>query len=177
MSRFVYRLFGAAMLDRAVYEGIEADRAALPQAVGAVLLASVAAGVGAAGWHGPNLSTMALTAALALVTWVAWAVLMFQIGGRLMPVRETETSFSELLRTTGFAAAPGLLQAFAAFPKVTVAVFVVAWLWTFAATVVAVRQALDYGSTARTLTVCAIAAALSGAMATIIGLVFGSTVE
>lgn len=177
MSRFLYRLLGAAMLDRSVYEGIEADRSAFPQALAAVLLASAAAGVGVAGWHGPDLGTMAAAAGLALVTWVAWAVLMFQIGGRLMPAAETDTSFPELLRTTGFAAAPGLLQVFAAMPRVTIPVFVIAWIWTFAATVVAVRQALDYRSTARTLAVCAIAGVLSGSMAALISLVMGTTVK
>lgn len=177
MSRFLYRLLGAALLDRSVYEGIEADRSALPQALATVLLASACAGIGATGWHGPSLATTVWVAGLALVTWMAWAALMFQIGGRLMPAHDTETSFGELLRTTGFAAAPGLLQVFAALPRVTVVVFVITWVWTFVATVVAIRQALDYRSTARTLAVCGIAAALSGTMAVIIGLVLGSAVE
>ena len=48
----------------------------------------------------------------ALVTWIAWATLMFQIGGRLMRTTDTRTSQTELMRTIGFAASPGLLQAF-----------------------------------------------------------------
>lgn len=51
MNLFVYRLMGAALLDRSIYEGIEADRTALGQACVAVLLSSLAAGIGAAGWH------------------------------------------------------------------------------------------------------------------------------
>ena len=84
---------------------------------------------------------------------------MFQIGGRLMPADETETSFAEFFRTTGFAAAPGFLQVFAALPRVTGLYVRRRVDWTFVATVVAVRQALDYRSTARTLAVCAVAAA------------------
>ncbi len=160
MSQFAYRLMGAALLDRSVYEGIEADRNALGQALATVLLSSLAAGVGIAGWQGPGLTSVLLIAALALVTWVAWAMLMFQIGGQLMRTRETRTSPTELMRTIGFAASPGLLQAFGAFPRVTLLVFGISWLWMFAATVVAVRQALDFTSTARTLLVCAIAAGI-----------------
>lgn len=173
MALFGYRLMGAALLDRSVYEGIEADRSALGQALAAVLLSSLAAGIGVAGWHGPNVATVIVVAAIALATWVAWAMLMFQIGGRLLRTEHTRTSPTELMRTIGFATSPGLLQAFGAFPRVTVVVFAVAWLWMFAATVVAVRQALDFTSTARTLLVCGLAAALAVGCALIISWFLG----
>ena len=173
MALFAYRLFGAAMLDPGVYEGIEADRSSMRQALATVLLASLSAGFGAAGWRGPNPAVLLVVTAIALLTWVAWAMLMFQIGARLLPGRDTETSLDELMRTIGFAAAPGLLQVFAAFPRMTMPVFIVAWAWMFAATVTAVRQALDYHSTARTLAVCGIAAALAVALAFGLGVVFG----
>jgi hypothetical protein len=114
---------------------------------------------------------------VALATWVAWALLVFQIGGRMMPAPETRTSVSELMRTIGFAAAPGLLQVFAVFPRMTVPVFAAAWLWIFAATVTAVRHALDYESLPRTLVVCALAAAMPVAMAIVLGVMFGPTVS
>jgi hypothetical protein len=173
MTLFGYRLVGAALLDRAMYEGIEADRRATGQAFLTVLLASLAAGVGASGWRGPALTSVLIVAAVALVTWVAWATLILQVGGRLLPGRDTQTSLSELMRTIGFAASPGLLQVFGAFPRVTVAVFAISWLWMFVATVVAVRQALDFASTARTLLVCSIAAAICIAGALLISAASG----
>jgi hypothetical protein len=177
MGLFVYRLFGAAVLDASIYEGIEADRSANRQALATVLLSSAAAGIGAAGWRGPDPMTLVLVALVALATWIAWALLVYQIGGRIMPGPETRTSVSELMRTIGFAAAPGLLQLFAIFPRMTIPVFVVAWLWIFVATVTAVRHALDYDSTLRTLVVCALAAALPVAMAAVLGVIFGPTVS
>jgi hypothetical protein len=177
MGVFGYRLLGASLLDGAMYEGIEADPSATRQAALTVLLSSLAAGIGAAGWRGPDPLTLVMVALLALASWLAWAMLMFQIGGRLLPGPATRTSPGELMRTIGFAAAPGLLQVFAAFPRVTIPVFVVAWLWMFAATVTAVRHALDYDSTPRTLFVCALAAALSIGVAVVIGLLFGPTLS
>lgn len=177
MNLFGYRVMGAALLDASVYEGIEADRSALKQALLTVLLASAAAGIGSSGYRGPDPAAMLMVAALALVTWVAWAALMFQIGARLMPGPATRTSLTELMRTIGFAASPGLFQVFAAFPRMTMPVMVVCWLWTFAATVVAVRQALDYESTPRTLVVSAGAAALCVVVALIIGFFFGPTLS
>ncbi len=160
MNLFWYRMMGAALLDRSVYEGIEADPRAMGQALVTVLLSSIAAGIGVAGWHGPRLEVIVTVAVIALVTWLAWAMLMFQIGGRLMRTGATRTSPGELMRTIGFAASPGLLQAFGALPGVTTVAFVAAWIWMLAATVVAVRQALDFTSTARTLLVCAVAAGI-----------------
>jgi hypothetical protein len=174
---FAYRLFGAALLNASIYEGIEADRSATRQALAAVLLSSLAAGIGASGWRGPDLPTIVVAAGVALVTWIAWAMLMYQIGTRVMPGPATRTSLGELMRTIGFAAAPGLLQVFAALPRITVVVYIVAWIWMFAATVVAVRQALDYESTGRTLAVCGLAAGLSAVMALVLGVLFGPTVS
>lgn len=177
MTLFAYRLFGAALLDSSVYEGIEADRTSMRQAFGTVLLSSLAAGIGAAGWRGPDPFTLVTVTLIALVTWLAWATLMFQIGSRLLPGPDTETSLAELMRTIGFATAPGLVQVFAIFPHMTVPVFVLAWVWMFAATVTAVRQALDYHSTARTLAVCGLAATLALGIALVLGIMFGPTLS
>ncbi len=170
MGLFVYRLVGAALLDASMYEGIEHDRHATGQAFAAVLLASVAAGIGASGWYGPDLKVLAMLSGLALVTWLAWAMLMYQIGTRVLPEPQTEADFGELLRTIGFASAPGLLQVFAVLPRVTIPVYIVTTIWMFAAMVIGVRHALDYRSTGRALAVCGLGAALSVGLAIILGL-------
>src|ERR1700682_1099319 len=51
-NTFVRRLVGAAMLNAGTYEEVEADRSAMPQALGVVVLASLAAGIGAKGLSG-----------------------------------------------------------------------------------------------------------------------------
>ncbi len=176
MSLFFYRLMGAAMLDRSMYEGIEADRSITGQAAAAVMLSSLAAGFGAGGWFTGDLRMFAMVSALALVTWVAWAVLMHQIGTRILPERQTSATLGELLRTIGFAAAPGLFMVFAAFPVVTIPVFAVTIAWMFAAMVVGVRHALDYTSSWRALAVCGLALSLVLVIALVIGAIFGPTV-
>jgi hypothetical protein len=173
---FFYRLMGAAMFDRSMYEGIEADRSLTGQAVAAVLLSSLAAGFGAGGWFTGDLRMFATVSALALITWVAWAVLMHQIGTRMLPEPQTRATLGELLRTVGFAAAPGLLQVFAVFPVVTIPVFVGTMIWMFAAMVIAVRHALDYRSSWRALAVCGIAFSLVAVLAFVMGVFFGPTV-
>ncbi len=51
-NNFVMRLIGAAALDTAIYEEVEADRTATGQALGVVLLSSLAAVIGARGLGG-----------------------------------------------------------------------------------------------------------------------------
>lgn len=165
MGLFAYRLMGAAMLDAAMYEGIEADRRTTTQAMLAVAMASVAAGVGAGDWLGGRAVTLVAVTALAIITWAAWAMLVFQIGTRLLPGPETRADWGQLLRTTGFAAAPGLLLIFGLIPQGRGPVFAVVGAWMFAAMVFGVKHALDYKHGTRALAVCFVAATLSLALA------------
>lgn len=167
-----YRLMRAALLDPGLYEEVERDRTAIIQAIATVLLSSLAAGVGAGGAHGSSLRTFALFSVTALASWILWAALIVHVGGRLMPEAETQTSLGELLRTIGFASAPGLLQAFAAFQGVTLVVFVLAWLWMLAAMVVAVRQALDYRTTRHAVAVCGVAWAIAVLLPVVVAILF-----
>lgn len=176
MNLFFYRLMGAATLDHSMYEGIEADRSVTGQAAATVVMSSLAAGFGAGGWFTGDLRMFAMLSATALVTWVAWAVLMHQIGTHVLPEPQTRATLGELLRTVGFSAAPGLFLVFAIFPVVTVPVFAVTGTWMFVAMVIAVRHALDYTSSWRALAVCGIAFALILVVAFVIGVLFGPTV-
>ncbi len=154
MTAYRDRVFRAMKLDPELYEEVEADHEANGQAALTVLLASVAAGAGGAlsgGWYGVLTNTV-----FALVGWVAWAFLSYVIGTKLLPEPQTKSDMGELLRCTGFASAPGLLQIFGFIPVVGKIIPAVVALWMLAAFVIAVRQALDYTSTLRALGVCLI---------------------
>jgi hypothetical protein len=168
------------MLSAATYEEVEADRSATRQALAIVVCSSVAAGIGTKGLQhdGPTaLAFFASTSAIALIAWAIWAFVMFEIGTRLFPAAETRADLGELLRTLGFAATPGLIQVLGVIPGATAPVFTIAGLWTLAATVVAVRQALDYRSTSRAFVVCGLGWILSWTFAIVLGLVFGPTLS
>ncbi|MBD3649051.1 MAG: hypothetical protein HUJ31_16730, partial [Pseudomonadales bacterium] len=70
MSQFLDRLLGAAKLDIRTYEDVEHDTEATGQAVGVVVLASAAAGIGAIDHV---LGTVVIGAIAALIDWVLWA--------------------------------------------------------------------------------------------------------
>jgi hypothetical protein len=173
MTSFPYRLFGAAAFDVAIYEEVEADRGATMQAALVVIASSLATGIGAYGLTsrgGPLVTGVLVWTAIALVGWAAWALLVYEIGGRLMPTAETRVDVYELLRTIGFSTAPGFLCVLGVMPSVARPAFVLAVVWMLATMVVAVRQALDYESTTRAIAVCAIGWLLSGLLVLGMGL-------
>jgi hypothetical protein len=69
------------------------------QAMGVVVLASIAGGIGT-------------TASVALVAWYVWAFLTYLIGTKLLPELQTKADVGELLRTIGFSSSPGLIRIF-----------------------------------------------------------------
>jgi hypothetical protein len=164
MGAFFYRLMGAATFDVGVFEQIEADRRATIQAVIVVLVASLALGFGISPPTGGNFRMFALVSVTALTTWVMWAAITLVIGARIMPEPDTQSNMGEVLRTIGFAAAPGWLQALAALSDVKWPFIAVTSAWMLASMVVALRQALDYTSTWRAIVVCLIAAGLIAVM-------------
>lgn len=154
MTTFANRMWLSAKLDADIYEEVEADRSALWQAMAVVILSSLAAGIGSlqhAGGGGLVLGTLT-----ALIGWVVWAGLTYFIGTRFLPEPQTQADFGQLLRTLGFASAPGIIRILGVIPGVMGIVFLAAGIWMLVAMVIAVRQALDYRSTWRALGVCLI---------------------
>ena len=94
-----------------------------------------------------------------------------------MPEAQTRADVGELMRTIGFSAAPGMLRIFGIVPGAAMAAFAITAVWMLVAMIVAVRQALDYKSTARAIAVCTLGWALAAAIVVGIGLVFGPTVS
>ncbi|MEO6238383.1 MAG: YIP1 family protein [Vicinamibacterales bacterium] len=169
---YVRRLIGAAALDRATYEDIESDETATSQAFATVILSGLAGGIGALGFGG-TVTGVAFMTTMSVITWGIWAVIMFEIGVNLMPRPETRSDVGELLRTLGFATAPGCVLALGIVPIFTIPVFAVTGVWLLASTTVAVGQALDVESTGRALAVCTVGWLLVIGIAAGVGLVFG----
>jgi len=169
VTSFPIRLIGALALDPTIYEEVEADPRATSQACLVVLMSSVSAGIGAFGWTDGSIRRILFISGLALMSWTAWALVTFAIGTKLMPDPQTRSNVGELMRTIGFASAPGILRVFGVVPGATIPAFAITAIWMLCAMVVAVRQALDYTSTARAIAVCVI----GWALAILIVLTFG----
>lgn len=177
MVRFFRRFIGALALDAGTFEDVEADRRADAQAAAVVALASIACGFAAMGLRAASPWGFAAGLVAMLGGWVVWAVLISAIGTTMMPEPQTRSGPRELLRTLGFAAAPGVFYGFAAMQAAAPFVFVVVSAWMIAAAVLAVRQALDYKSTGRAAAVCAIAWILSFGVTAGVGMLMSRPVS
>lgn len=154
MANLVDRMIRAAKLDVGLYEEVETDREAMGQAMGVVVLSSLAAGIGNLGRGGGG--GLVIGTIAALIGWFIWAALTYVIGAKLLPEPQTRADLGELLRVTGFSSAPGVIRVLGIIPGLHGLIFLAASIWMLVAMVIAVRQALDYTSTLRAVGVCVI---------------------
>jgi hypothetical protein len=137
---FLDRMKGAAFLDVDTYEEVEADTSATAEAGGVVALVAVASAIGASG-----AGTTAIIGGLvaAVVGWLLWAGITYLVGDKMLGGTAT---WGELLRTLGFAQSPGILLAFGAIPGLHVIVSLLVGVWQLVTCIIAIRQALDFGT-------------------------------
>lgn len=151
------RMLRCAVLHADTYEEVEADPGCWPQALLVVAVTALSSAAGAWletwTWH-PVAEDGSLGLALEvaarglepLVLWLGGAAFAYMVGSSFFRGPETETDYAEVLRTTGFAFAPGWLF-FASLVPPAAAGLAVMWLlrlWVLMALMVAVRQALDF---------------------------------
>ncbi|HZD04559.1 MAG TPA: YIP1 family protein [Longimicrobiales bacterium] len=94
-------------------------------------------------------ATLQAGSVVALGGWLLWAALTWVVGARLFGGTAT---WGELLRTLGFAQAPAVFAVLALLPVVGWAIEGIVALWILWAGVVAIRQALDFGTARAILT-------------------------
>jgi hypothetical protein len=154
MASFGERYVGAMTLNVKTFEEVEADTTAMGQAVGVIVIAAVASGLGnifRSGISGLLVGTVA-----ALVAYLIWAALVWVIGTKVMPDPATHADFQQTFRVVGFAAAPGIANILQIIPYLGPFLGFLIGIWTLVAMVIAVRQVLDYTSTGKAVVVCII---------------------
>ena len=160
-SRFIDRAIGAATLNVSIYEEVEHDTSATGQAAAMVALVAVANAIGSVAtflitWEMGDLPPLPWYVIASLVVahfsvncivffsyWVLWSLLTLFVGRKLFG---GTADLGEMLRTLGFAHAPGLLTAVVFIPVLGWIVAPVGWIWMLVCGIVAIRQALDFGT-------------------------------
>ena len=160
-TSLIDRMIRACTLDAQFYEEVEADTTATGQALAAVIIASVASGIGfgIAGVREEGglwfIWGLLLGIAVALIGWLIWSLLVYWLGTTVFRGPETSSNYGEVLRTVGFANSPRVLTFFAFIPFLGGLIAFVASVWILVASVIAVRQALDF-STWRAIGTCVV---------------------
>jgi len=140
------RMIGALRLEETTYEEIEADTNATGEAAFIVVGSSLAGAIGNALLRGGEVNAGFLVAIAQLVGWALNAWLAYLIGTKLIPGPQTRSTWGELARTIGYANTPRFFLIFVAVPGITGLVRVGVAVWVLAATVLALRSALDVGT-------------------------------
>lgn len=162
------RMRGAAMLDVATYEAIEADRTATGQALVVVIIVAICQGIG-------NLnrgsSGIIFGVIGAILGWLLWSGVTMIVGTKLFG---GTADWGELLRTLGFAQTPGVLALIGLIPVLGVLALFIVGIWQLVAGVIAIRQALDF-STGKAILTALIAFVVVMVVMSILGAMFGVT--
>lgn len=174
----VDQMIRASMLDTSLYEEVEADQTQTNNALVVVVLAALATGIGAAignavappeGVAGQNVIVSLIVGVLgALAGWAIWTACVYWVGTALLGGTAT---WGEVLRTVGFANAPGVLLVLQFIPVVGGLIALIVGIWRIVTTVVAVRQSLDVG-TGKAIIVSIIGAILAAIVMAVIGAIF-----
>lgn len=154
------RMLGAARLDSHTYEDVERDRGATVQALAIVIMVTIASLVGEllSGEEIDVVRSVVAGVVLGVIGWALWALVTYIIGATICKTADTEANWGQLARCTGFAQTPGLFNVLSFIPVVGGLIVLVAFIWSVAAMVVGVRQALDYTSTLRAFFVVVVSA-------------------
>ena len=154
------RMLGAALLRSETFEEVERDGGATIQALLVVIIVTVASIVGAilSGVEDVDVArSLILGIIRGIASWAIWAMATWIVGTKLLKTQATEADWGQLARTTGFAQTPGILSILLFIPVVGGLISLVAFVWSFVAMMIGVRQALDYTSTWRAFFVILIA--------------------
>ena len=91
MSQFTQRMIRAAKLDVDLYEEVEADQTAMKQAMGVVILSSLAGGIGSVSM---GIGGLIYGTIFTLIGWFIWAYITFFIGTKMFPEPQTKADQS-----------------------------------------------------------------------------------
>ena len=91
-------------------------------------------------------TAIGLSGLTAIFTWLVWGVLIYVIGVKLFPDKETKVTFKKVLIGVGYAHAPGILRFFAVTPDLIIPVIFITQFWIFAGLIISAKQTLNIKS-------------------------------
>ena len=137
------RIRGILMLEPRAYQDVEQDTDATGQAVLTVVLAALAAGIGAILSRDIVPNTIGVIVS-SVVQWIVFSFVAYFVGSTLFATNLTSVTPGQVLRTVGFAQAPKFLLVLGIIPLLGWIAGLVAFIWFIAAAVMALREAFEF---------------------------------
>ena len=143
-GEFLNIVFKSIKLDRTLYSDNKNFGEASIYFAGLIMILDGIAGAVAA--NTVIKTAIAMSGLTAILTWFVWSTLIFVIGVKLFPDKNTKIPFKKVLTAIGFAHAPGLLRFFAITPELMVPIIFLTQFWIFASLIIATKQVLNLKS-------------------------------
>lgn len=155
MASFQNRVIGALTLQASTFEEVENDASATSQAAIVVVAAAVSGALASVLWGSVTFGVLQVVGGL--VAWAIGSFVILLVGTKIMPGKNTNADYGQMLRVLGFAQAPNLGAVIAVIPLLGWLIAFLLSLWALVASVVGVKAALDYDDTIKAVIVCIIA--------------------
>ena len=143
-GEFLNIVFKSIKLDKSLYSDNKNFGEASIYFAGMIMILDGIAGAVAA--NTVIKTAVAMSGLTAILTWFIWAILIFVIGVKIFPDKQTKVSFKKVLTGVGFAHAPGLLRFFAITPELMIPIILLTQFWIFASLIISTREILNLKS-------------------------------
>ena len=143
-GEFLNIVFKSIKLDRSLYKDNKNFGEAAIYFAGLIMILDGVAGAVAA--NTVVKTAIGVSGLTAIITWFVWAILIYVIGVKLFPDKDTKIPFKKVLTAVGFAHAPGLLRFFAVTPNMMIPIIFLTQFWIFAGLIISTKQILSLKS-------------------------------
>jgi len=143
-GEFLNIIFKSIRLDKSLYSDNKNFGEAAVYFSGIIMILDGIAGAVAA--NTVIKTAVAMSGLTAILTWFVWAILIFVIGVKLFPDKQTKVPFKKVLTAVGFAHSPGLLRFFAITPDLMIPIIFLTQFWIFASLIISTKQILNLKS-------------------------------
>ena len=143
-AEFLNIIFKSIKLDKTLYSDNRNFGEASIYFAGLIMILDGIAGAVAA--NTIMKTAVAMSGLTAILTWLVWSILIYVIGVKLFPDKQSKIPFKKVLTAVGFAHAPGLLRFFAVTPNMMVPIIFLTQFWIFAGLIISTKQVLNLKS-------------------------------
>jgi hypothetical protein len=143
-GEFLNIVFKSIKLDRSLYKDNKNFGEAAIYFAGLIMILDGVAGAVAA--NTVVKTAIGVSGLTAIITWFVWAILIYVIGVKLFPDKDTKVPFKKVLTAVGFAHAPGLIRFFAVTPELMIPIIFLTQFWIFAGLIISTKQILNLKS-------------------------------
>ncbi len=143
-GEFLNIIFKSIKLDKSLYSDNKNFGEAAIYFAGLIMILDGIAGAVAA--NTIVKTAVAMSGLTAILTWLIWGILIYVIGVKLFPDKQTKVQFKKVLTAVGFAHSPGLIRFFAVTPELMIPIIFLTQFWIFAALIISTKQILNLKS-------------------------------